>query len=193
MSLIVEGLYLSNIKTARNQEFLKSQNITEVLIAAKKLKMLFSEVNYKRLNLGDGVKQNIAKYFVESIKFIQDSISQKRNVLVHCQAGRSRSATIVVAYVMLKQNLTFEKALEFVKKQHQHSQPNAGFLEQLKMFEECVVQYYEFLPSDFKGDFDYDLLEKIVNQQIKLTKEKAKVDNGDEMIRASKIIAKKRI
>lgn len=170
MSLIVEGLYLSNLKTSRNHKFFKTENISDVLIAAKNLKMPFKEVNYKRLILNDNLKQNIAQYFAESIKFIQDAISQKRNILVHCLGGKSRSVTIVVAYVMFKQNQTFEKALEFVKTQHSLANPNPSFLNQLKMFEKCVVEYYELLPGDFQGDFDYDLLEKLLRQHIKLEK-----------------------
>ncbi len=172
MSLIVEGLYLSNMKTSRNHKFFKTEKISDVLIAAKNLKMIFKEVNYKRLILNDNPKQNIAKYFTESIKFIQDAVSQKRNVLVHCLGGKSRSVTIVVAYVMLKQNQTFEKALEFVKKQHRPSNPNPGFLSQLRIFEECVVEYYQALPKDFKGDFDYELLEKILCQHLKSSSKK---------------------
>lgn len=182
MSLIVEGLYLSNLKTSRNHKFFKTQKISDVLIAAKTLKMIFKEVHYKRLILDDNPKQNIAKYFAESIKFIQDSISQKRNILVHCLGGKSRSVTIVVAYVMLKQNQTFEKALEFVKTQHRPSNPNPGFLNQLRMFEQCVVEYYQLLPQDFQGDFDYDLLEKLLRQHIKLDKKKKFLKKEDTIV-----------
>jgi len=172
MSLIIENLYLSNIKTSKNYQFFKKQKVTHVLIAAKNLKMIFKEINYKRLQLDDNPKQNIAKFFVESIKFIHDAISSSNKVLVHCLGGKSRSVTIVTAYVMLKQNTSFEKAFGFVKSIHRHANPNPGFIEQLQMFEKCVCDYYVQVSSNFKEDFDYKLLEKLIEENIEWTTSK---------------------
>lgn len=52
-------------------------------------------------------------------------------VLVHCVMGRSRSATLVLAYLMMKQSLTVVDAIEHVK-QHRCILPNHGFLKQLR-------------------------------------------------------------
>lgn len=51
-------------------------------------------------------------------------------VLVHCQVGVSRSATLVLAYLMLKQNLTLVEAVCAVKDKRGVI-PNRGFLRQL--------------------------------------------------------------
>jgi protein-tyrosine phosphatase len=37
-------------------------------------------------------------------------------VFVHCAAGMSRSATIVIAYLMWKQKMLLSDAIDFVKK-----------------------------------------------------------------------------
>lgn len=52
-------------------------------------------------------------------------------VLVHCVMGRSRSATLVLAYVMMKHNLTVVDAIEHVR-QRRCILPNHGFLKQLR-------------------------------------------------------------
>lgn len=51
-------------------------------------------------------------------------------VLVHCHVGVSRSATLVLAYLMLKQNLTLVDAICAVK-ENRGVIPNRGFLRQL--------------------------------------------------------------
>ena len=55
-------------------------------------------------------------------------------VLVHCAAGMSRSASIVIAYVMYALGLPFEKAYVLVKRARPFICPNDGFMKQLKDF-----------------------------------------------------------
>lgn len=52
-------------------------------------------------------------------------------VLVHCVMGRSRSATLVLAYLMMKHSLSVVDAIEHVR-QHRCILPNHGFLKQLR-------------------------------------------------------------
>lgn len=56
-------------------------------------------------------------------------------VLVHCHVGVSRSATLVLAYLMLKQNLTLVEAICAVK-ESRGVIPNRGFLRQLIKLDE---------------------------------------------------------
>ncbi|CEH16778.1 Dual specificity phosphatase [Ceraceosorus bombacis] len=62
-------------------------------------------------------------------------------VYVHCQAGVSRSATIVLAYLMHTRSLSLQEALELVKSRRSHIEPNAGFMTQLELYEAggCAV------------------------------------------------------
>lgn len=52
-------------------------------------------------------------------------------LLVHCVMGRSRSATLFLAYLMIYKNMTVVNAIEHVKK-HRCILPNRGFLKQLR-------------------------------------------------------------
>lgn len=56
-------------------------------------------------------------------------------MLVHCQAGISRSATIVIAYCMHKERLSFEAAMAVVSAARSKIWPNMGFKCQLEQFE----------------------------------------------------------
>ena len=70
-------------------------------------------VVYKQVDIWDSADQNIKQYFPECLEYIDNSIREGGTVLVHCMAGISRSATIVIAYLMSKNCMTFIDALKF--------------------------------------------------------------------------------
>ena len=53
----------------------------------------------------------------------------------------SRSASVVIMYVMVKNNCGFEEALEFVKKSRPCVIPNEGFSQQLKLWGDIQFQF----------------------------------------------------
>jgi protein-tyrosine phosphatase len=65
----------------------------------------------------------------------RSSKKERGNVLVHCYAGVSRSASIVIAYFMHKHKLSLLDAMKLVKSKRSCISPNVGFLLQLKEFE----------------------------------------------------------
>lgn len=60
-------------------------------------------------------------------------------VLVHCQAGISRSATICLAYLMKRKRVRLDEAFEFVRRRRSIISPNFSFMGQLLQFESQVL------------------------------------------------------
>uniref|UniRef100_A0A8D2ISM1 protein-tyrosine-phosphatase n=1 Tax=Varanus komodoensis TaxID=61221 RepID=A0A8D2ISM1_VARKO len=60
-------------------------------------------------------------------------------VLLHCQAGVSRSATICLAYLIQSRRVRLEEAFDFVKQRRGVISPNFGFMGQLLQFETEVL------------------------------------------------------
>lgn len=60
-------------------------------------------------------------------------------VLVHCVMGRSRSATLVLAYLMMKHSLSVVDAIEHVR-QRRCILPNHGFLKQLRALDITIQE-----------------------------------------------------
>ncbi|XP_078408041.1 dual specificity protein phosphatase 19 isoform X2 [Cetorhinus maximus] len=56
-------------------------------------------------------------------------------VLVHCNAGVSRSASIAIGYLMWENGLSFKDAFSIVKNARQTINPNPGFMEQLRNYQ----------------------------------------------------------
>ena len=63
---------------------------------------------------------------------------KKNRVLVHCRAGVSRSATITIAYLMKRNDWTFEKSIEYVRERRVFISPNYGFVECLQAFDKIL-------------------------------------------------------
>lgn len=62
---------------------------------------------------------------------IKADISVPGRVLVHCLMGVSRSATLVLAFLMITEGLTLQEAVAAVRP-HRDICPNPGFLQQLR-------------------------------------------------------------
>ncbi|XVF65058.1 hypothetical protein PTKIN_Ptkin09bG0216000 [Pterospermum kingtungense] len=136
---IEEGLFLGSIAAANNMDTLKSLNITHILTVASSLKPAHSNVFvYKIIPVLDKEDTNISQYFDECFDFIDEAKRQGGGVLVHCFVGKSRSVTIVVAYLMKKHALSLSQALEHVKSKRPLAAPNSGFIQQLKELEKSL-------------------------------------------------------
>lgn len=64
------------------------------------------------------------------ITFYLSSFAAAR-ILVHCAVGVSRSASLVLAYLMIHQHFSLLDAIKTIK-QHRWIFPNRGFLKQLR-------------------------------------------------------------
>jgi len=88
------------------------------------------------VDVGDKNGEQIAPHFASIISFVEEMrFRQRRNVLVHCGGGVSRSGSAVIAYVMWKTERSFDEALAFVKGCREWVSPNEGFAKQLKEFD----------------------------------------------------------
>lgn len=78
--------------------------------------------------IADDPKQQILNLLPEAYEWMEEHINKNTNILVHCAAGISRSASFVIAYVMKKNKMGLKQAHEFVKSRRSVIFPNSGFL-----------------------------------------------------------------
>lgn len=135
---IEPGLWLGNVTAAADLPTLEKLAIRSVLtIDSCPLPAHVTEnpgLRVKYIQASDVPREDLIKHFEDTNKFIQESLDEERNVLVHCYFGVSRSATIVIAYLMNKYKLTYDAALQRVKSKRRFVMPNPGFVNQLKLF-----------------------------------------------------------
>ena len=94
---------------------------------------------YKIIQVTDDETSNIYQHFRDCIAFISEVIANKETILVHCAAGVSRSASVVIAYIMYSQRIKLADAFNQVKDRRPCIKPNPGFIRQLQEFEKELI------------------------------------------------------
>ncbi|KAG6457756.1 dual specificity protein phosphatase MPK-4 [Manduca sexta] len=138
VDLIDDGLYLGNLACARDEETIKKLGITHILtvdvVPLPRTILERLKVNFKYVKMADVPKEDLISHLPETNVYIKEAIKNGGTVLVHCYFGVSRSAAIVIAYIMDKYCLCYEDAYNIVKCKRRCIGPNIGFMAQLKLF-----------------------------------------------------------
>ena len=124
---------------AHNLEVLQKHNVTHILNVASHVNNEYPEkFTYLSLDLRDLPEFPISKAFPEALDFIDKALESQGCVLVHCNAGISRSATIVLAHLMKAKGMSLNDAFAYLRTKRPSSFPNPGFMIQLKSFEDSL-------------------------------------------------------
>lgn len=134
MSLIIPYLYLGSIDEASNMNWLRDNDIKVILNVASEVP-LYSNCDIKtyKIYLNDSPLQDILPILQYTYSIIDEAIKNRKNILVHCYAGISRSASIVIAYLIMKYGISLQDVYNYVKSKRNIINPNYGFIEQLKI------------------------------------------------------------
>lgn len=132
-------LFLSSESVASDIDLIKKFNINAILTVRDRPcemteHLLYSDISFFHVNILDRPDVNIKDHFQKTFDFINDMRSQKKNVLVHCYAGISRSATMVIAYIMQSEKKSLGDVYKFVLSKRRQISPNLGFIGQLITF-----------------------------------------------------------
>ncbi|OLY79579.1 Dual specificity protein phosphatase 9 [Smittium mucronatum] len=87
----------------------------------------------------DHNQSNIINEFSSCFEFIDNAVSNNIPILVHCQLGVSRSATLIIAYIMHQKRISFNSAYSFVKLKSPKTSPNLSLIMQLLEYEKYTI------------------------------------------------------
>lgn len=149
---IIGGLYLGSIDSAYNKHGLQNLGVTHVISVLEAPVPYPGRFRYLPIELPDLDTTNLYAYFSTTTDFINQAMRNNAACLVHCHAGVSRSATIVLAWVMKTYRLRRDDAIEFVRDRRPVIQPNDGFLEQLAQWEAEIAKQKKLRPPGTRPD-----------------------------------------
>lgn len=132
------GLYLGGYEAATNQPLLDQYNIKAVLTIISENRVQYTSDQiylHKFVRADDDPRFDLSEHFEQCLEFIENARKNRYNVLVHCMAGISRSATIILAYLMKTYKYKFNDALQYVRARRPIVNPNDGFVLQLRNME----------------------------------------------------------
>ncbi|KAG7462530.1 hypothetical protein MATL_G00185770 [Megalops atlanticus] len=138
------NVFIGDEKTALERHNLEKMGMTHILNAAEgKWNNVATgpdyysgmNIDYYGVEAEDVPTFNLSEFFYPAAKFIDHALSNPNNkLLVHCVMGRSRSATLFLAYLMIYKKMTVVEAIEHVK-ERRCILPNRGFLKQLRQLD----------------------------------------------------------
>jgi len=147
---IIPGLFLSDWKSAEDYQLLMKHKIKAIITIETRFKnqsvldfYRMHNIDWMYIYAGDSPTDPLSRYFDVTANFIQDHLNKGENVLVHCWAGVSRSATIVLNYMIRdfiqtngKNDKTYafplvQYMLKLARKKRPIVNPNVGFVNQL--------------------------------------------------------------
>eukprot|EP00123_Amoebidium_parasiticum_P022404 comp86682_c0_seq1/m.48487 comp86682_c0_seq1/g.48487 ORF comp86682_c0_seq1/g.48487 comp86682_c0_seq1/m.48487 type:complete len:296 (-) comp86682_c0_seq1:217-1104(-) len=130
---VEENLYIGG-HPAVAHDVLAAHGITHVLSVAYGYESVdMGGRVHKVAGIDDIDSEDLLSLLPECVSFIEEGM-KAGIVLVHCQAGVSRSASVVCAYLMKKYNMPVEAALDKIKEARPSIKPNGGFHEQLELW-----------------------------------------------------------
>jgi tetratricopeptide (TPR) repeat protein len=154
---VCDGVFIGSQATASNLEELKKNNITYILNVTSEIPNYFENTEnkfvYQREKILDSPTSNIVKgeLLDRCIEFIEKAVNEKKNVLVHCQAGISRSGAVIVAYLMKKFNMDYDTALNKARECRSCISPNPSFEKQIKEHMTPGIGVLDVCERMFKG------------------------------------------
>ena len=142
-SLICDELYLGGLVTTINLFILQSLNISVIINCTKDLENYFEadHIKYHRIAIDDFEIEDITEHLKGCYKLLHEYVDSKGlSVLVHCQQGKSRSVSMIIYYLMQRNGLTVDEALQYIKRYRFTASPNQGFMKQLKQMESSEMK-----------------------------------------------------
>lgn len=101
-----------------------------------------TDIKIIEFNIKDSPETDIISVINQTSPWIRDAINMGGKVFIQCYAGKSRSVSVVIGYLIQMRGMTFEDAFKYVRRVRKCAMPNSGFVHQLKLLEQSSTTLF---------------------------------------------------
>ena len=137
---IMPNIWLGNMAAALDYNFI-FRNKINTTVNVTKINSNIYNLYSMQLPVGDSFSyvDNMQMYmsFDRITDFINEHVGKNNKVLIHCEHGISRSATVLAAYLIRFYKVNVEQSIMLIKKKKNNCFPNGRI-----KFREALKKYY---------------------------------------------------
>ena len=139
---IIPNLWIGDHNSCCNKDFIENNNIRFIINCSNDIEENKFNIENIRINVDDkpSVSHNVDNEIMfnsldSTVEYIHKCLFTNKNVLVHCKAGKQRSATIVAAYLIKYGEIDIDKAVYYIRTERPVAfEPMINFLPALKKY-----------------------------------------------------------
>ncbi|XP_054164755.1 dual specificity protein phosphatase 14-like [Oppia nitens] len=136
VSPITETIFLSSAG-AVNVDNVRDYDIKCIVSVTHETPVLAIDgLEFIRIPVEDTDEENIGQYFDELSDRLSALSAKNSKSLIHCQFGKSRAPTVVIAHLMKSHRMSLNDAFDLVKTRRPFIGLNDGFIKQLIQYEQ---------------------------------------------------------
>lgn len=146
---IIDNIYLGNVFCSVNKLSLKQNNIGLIINCSKEIPNFYNNerenIEYHQISILDNGKEKLSIQIINNAinKIVIFQTNSKKNILVHCFAGRSRSVSLIVCYLIYKYKMTPIQAIHYILKKRDYINPSEI------LYNSCI-SYYNYITHNKK-------------------------------------------
>ena len=137
---ILPNLWLGNILASRSSKFIMGNNVSVIVNCSKDIPFCTNHTKNYRIAVDDNLKKKevdiFYTYLDKIIPIIHTHLLNNDVILVHCYAGKQRSAAIIASYLIRYSKMSLKQSVESIKsKRFIAFTPEINFLDALISYE----------------------------------------------------------
>ncbi|KAJ7119950.1 protein-tyrosine phosphatase-like protein [Mycena crocata] len=130
------ALYLGSLAAVIDPTLLRTHGISRIVqVLEPQFAPQQDDFAVYNIDISDTESTDLLPHLEPACKYIEHALKGRENILIHCHQGVSRSASILIAYLIHTHAMTYETALAFVKGKRACVDPNSGFARTLVKWE----------------------------------------------------------
>lgn len=143
--IVDKFLFVGDRLQAMDMKTLKMYAITHVLNVNNTCRFVGGSYKYKIRHVplsdygDDDISTIKSSKLVKCLDFMDTAKQEKGRILVHCSKGVNRSPTIAIAYLMVREKWSLERAYKHVTGARTQALPHEKYFDQLQLLEKQIL------------------------------------------------------